>query len=48
MSKVRTCDMKVIQVVHTNAAPIGITCDAPSKSVWACSYSDSVMVFGDR
>ena len=40
--------MNVIRVVNTTAAPIGITCDAPSRSVWACSYSDSVMVFGDR
>ena len=48
MSKVRTSDMKVIQVVNTNAAPIGITYDAPSKSVWVCCYSGSIMVFDDR
>jgi YVTN family beta-propeller protein len=48
MSKVRTSDMNVIQVVNTIAAPIGITYDAPTKSVWALCYSGSVMVFGDR
>jgi YVTN family beta-propeller protein len=48
MSKVRTSDMKVIQVVNTNAAPIGITYDAPTKSVWVCCYSGSIMVFDDR
>ena len=48
VSKVRTSDMKVIQVVNTNAAPIGITYDAPSKSVWVCCYSGSIMVFDDR
>ena len=47
MSKVRTSDMKVIQVVNTNAAPIGITYDAPSKSVWVCCYTGSIMVFKD-
>jgi YVTN family beta-propeller protein len=48
MSTVRTSDMKVIHVVNTNAAPIGITYDAPSKSVWVCCYSGSIMVFDDR
>jgi len=38
----------VIQVVNTNAAPIGITYDAPTKSVWVCCYTGSIMVFGDR
>ena len=32
MTKVRTSDMKVIQTVNTNALPIGITYDAPTKS----------------
>jgi hypothetical protein len=48
VSKVRTSDMKVIQVVNTNAPPIGITYDAPSKTVWVCCYSGSIMVFDDR
>lgn len=48
VSKVRTSDMKVIQVVNTNAAPIGITYDAPSKTVWVCCYSGSIMVLDDR
>ena len=45
MSMVRTSDMKVIQVVNTNQLPIGITYDLPTKSVWVCCYTGSIMVF---
>jgi len=44
----RTSDMKVIQTVSTNALPIGITYDLPTKSVWVCCYSGSIMVFRDE
>jgi YVTN family beta-propeller protein len=45
MSQVRTSDMKVIDSVGTNSLPIGITYDAPTKSVWLCCYTGSIMVF---
>ena len=45
MSHVRTSDMKVIDSLNTNALPIGITYDAPTKSVWLCCYTGSIMVF---
>ncbi len=48
MSKVRTRDMKVIQVVTTNGLPIGVTYDLPTKSVWVCCYTGSILVFRDR
>ncbi len=47
MSKVRTRDMKVTQVVNTNPAPIGITYDAPTGSIWVCCYGGSIMVFNE-
>jgi len=47
MSKVRTRDMRVTQVVNTNPAPIGITYDAPTQRVWVCCYGGSIMVFDD-
>ncbi len=37
--------MKVVRSVATNALPIGITYDAPTRSVWLCCYSGSIMVF---
>jgi len=48
MSKVRTGDMKVLQVVATNSRPIGVTYDLPTKSVWVCCYTGSIMVFRER
>jgi len=48
MTKVRTSDMKVIQTVSTNALPIGITYDLPTRSVWVCCYTGSIMVFRDQ
>lgn len=45
LSKVRTKDMKVIQVVNTDPAPIGVTHDAPTRSIWVCCYGGSIMVF---
>lgn len=47
MSKVRTRDMRVVQVVNTNPAPIGVTYDVPTRSVWVCCYGGSIMVFRD-
>ncbi len=47
VSKVRTGDMSVIQTVGTNANPIGITYDAPTRTVWVACYSGSIMVFRD-
>lgn len=47
LSKVRTSDMKVVQTVNTNPAPIGITYDIPTRSVWVCCYGGSIMVFDD-
>jgi len=47
MTGVRTSDMEVIQPVSTNALPIGITYDLPTKSVWVCCYTGSIMVFRD-
>ena len=47
MSKVRTRDMKVTQVVNTNPAPIGIAYDIPTQRVWVCCYGGSIMVFDD-
>ena len=48
MSKVRTGDMKVLQIVATNSRPIGVTYDLPTKSVWVCCYTGSIMVFRER
>jgi YVTN family beta-propeller protein len=48
MSKVRTGDMRVLQVVATNSRPIGVTYDLPTKSVWVCCYTGSIMVFRER
>ena len=45
MTQVRTSDMKVIHSERTNALPIGITYDAPTRSVWLCCYSGSIMIF---
>ena len=45
LSKVRTKDMKVTQVVNTDPAPIGVTYDAPTRSIWVCCYGGSIMVF---
>lgn len=47
MSKVRTSDMKVTQAVDTDPAPIGITYDVPTSSVWVCCYGGSIMVFDE-
>ena len=48
MSHIRTGDMKVVDTVGTNALPIGITYDAPTRSVWVCCYTGSIMVFRER
>ena len=45
MTQVRTSDMKVIHTVATNSLPIGITYDAPTRSVWLCCYTGSIMIF---
>ncbi len=48
MSQVRTSDLKVVDSVATDALPIGVTYDAPTRSVWLCCYSGSIMVFEQR
>ena len=48
MSQVRTKDMKVVDSVGTNALPIGITYDTPTRSVWVCCYTGSIMVFAQK
>jgi len=48
MTKVRTSDMSIVQTVRTNSRPIGITYDVPTKSVWVCCYTGSIMVFRER
>ena len=48
MTQVRTRDMKVIHTESTNALPIGITYDTPTKAVWVCCYTGSIMVFQQK
>jgi YVTN family beta-propeller protein len=47
VSKVRTSDMKVLQTVNVNEAPIGITYDPQTREIWVACYSGSIMVFQD-
>lgn len=45
--KVRTDTMQVVQRVRTDGHPIGVTYDPATASVWACSYTGSVLVLDD-
>jgi YVTN family beta-propeller protein len=50
VSKLRTSDLRVLQVVRTNRHPIGIAYDVQGGAgyVWVACYSGSIMVFKDR
>ena len=47
VSKVRAGDMRVLQTVSGMLHPIGITYDAPTRTVWVACYSGSIIVFRD-
>ena len=47
VSKIRAADMKVIQEVATDWHPIGITYDAPTRTVWVACYGGTIKVFRD-
>ncbi len=47
VSKLRTGDMRVVQTVKVDKAPIGITYEEMAGEVWVACYSGSIMVFKD-
>ena len=49
VSKLRTSDLRVLQVVRTNRHPIGIAYDVHGGAghVWVACYTGSIMVFKD-
>ena len=49
VSKVRTSDLRVLQVVRTNRHPIGIAYDVHHGAgrVWVACYTGTIMVFKD-
>jgi hypothetical protein len=49
VSKLRTRDLRVLQVVRTNRHPIGIAYDVHGGAghVWVACYTGSIMVFKD-
>ena len=47
VSKLRTGDMRVVQTIKVDKAPIGITYDEKAGEVWVACYSGSIMVFKD-
>lgn len=48
VTKLRTSDMKELQVVDTPVHPIGITFDARTGDVWVACYRGQIAVFADR
>ena len=47
MSKIATGSMSLIQTVPTDPAPIGITYEPSTKSVWVACYGGTLVVFDD-
>ena len=49
VSKLRTSDLRVLQVVRTNRHPIGIAYDVHRGAgyVWVACYTGTIMVFKD-
>ena len=47
ISKVDTASMTVVQEIPVAHHPIGITFDAPTRTVWVASYSGTITVFGE-
>ncbi|XVX19430.1 beta-propeller fold lactonase family protein [Actinomycetota bacterium] len=47
LSKIRTSDLKVVQTVRTDGAPIGVTYEPTRKHVWVACYGGTILVFDD-
>ena len=47
VTKVRASDMRVIQTVQANSAPIGITYVPDRRQIWVACYTGTIMVFKD-
>ena len=47
MSKVRTSDLTVQQVVATEPSPIGVAYEPTRNAVWVSCYSGSILVLDE-
>ncbi len=48
LTKLRTRDMEILQTIDACHLPIGITYDAPTRSVWVACYGGAILVYDDR
>jgi YVTN family beta-propeller protein len=47
VSRVRTRDLAVLESIHVDHHPIGITYNAKTREIWVCSYIGVINVFTD-
>lgn len=45
VTELRATDLKILQVVHTGAHPVGVTYDGTTGRLWVAVYTGEIMVF---